>query len=480
MQNLRDSVRNLPETSGVYFFRDQAEKIIYVGKAISLKNRVSSYFSTKVADAKTKELVKKIAKIEHINTESEVEALILESEMIKRYHPKYNIVWRDDKNFVYIKITDEDYPQVILVRQIVDDRAKYIGPFVDVVSVRGLLKYLRKIFQFRHCRNLPRKACLQYSIGNCAGPCQEYISKTEYRKNIRNIVRFFEGQTEAVKIDFRKEMKRAVKDEEFEKAALYRNRISWIDKINSLNLISFEETNLKSDKALRGLRDVLRLGPLPHRIECYDISNIFGRAAVGSMVVFEDGLPKKDDYRRFEIKTVSRIDDYQMISEVLSRRFRKFGQKKADRSFSQLPDLIIIDGGKGHLRVAEDTARPFNLSVRIISLAKRQEEIFRLNRGNNNDKTEFEKIILERNSESYFLIQRIRDEAHRFAITYHRSKRGKELLVSNLDIIPGIGPKTKKKLIQIFGSVDDIRERSLAELKDAVGEKLAKKIKENL
>jgi len=427
-------------------------------------------------DPKTRELVKKIVKIDYTKTSSEAEALILESEMIKRYRPRYNIAWKDDKNFIYIKITEEDYPQVVLVRQIVEDRAKYLGPFVDVASVKGLLKYLRKIFMFRHCANMPDRVCLQYSIGNCTGPCQNFINKREYNKNIKNIIKFFEGKTGELQKSFEKEMKKAASIENFEKAAVFRNRITWIKKVNSLNLISFQDTNLKNDQALRGLRDQLNLVSLPHRIECYDISNIFGKVAVGSMVVFEDGIPKKDDYRRFEIKAVQKIDDYQMIREVLARRFKRIIDIK-DSSFASIPDLIIIDGGKGHLSSALTIMEEIGIKSTIVALAKKREEIFKRSIRNG---ARFDRIILKPSSESLYLVQRIRDEAHRFAITYHRSKRGKEMSFSSLDIVPGVGPVTKKKLIKKFGSVELIRKASLESLGREVGEKLAKKIKENL
>ncbi len=473
--DLKKTVQKLPTTSGVYIYRNDKGKIIYIGKAINLRARVRSYFQDANLEPKVQELVHIIAKIEHLRTGSEVEALILEAELIKRYKPRYNVIWKDDKNYIYIKITNEDYPQVSLVRQIVDDKAKYIGPFVSASAVRGLLRYIRRIFMFRHCENLPQEVCLQYSIGNCSGPCEKYITKTEYNKNIRQMVRLFQGKTKEIEREFSREMKKAAKNEDFEKAALYRNRLMWLKKIKTIEL-GEEERDLKLDKALVGLRDVLNLGVMPKRIECYDISNIFGKHAVGSMVVFIDGIPEKKHYRRFEIKTVKKISDYDMIQEVLTRRFKKFGNlTKPDKSFSQIPDLVIIDGGKGQLSSAEKALEDYGLNLNLVSLAKRREEIFKLN-----DAGEFEKFELAEGSESLYLLQRIRDEAHRFAITYHRSKRGKEMAVSNLDIIEGIGPKTKKKLLKEFGSVENIKKVSELELAKVIGEKLAEKIKNSL
>ena len=358
--DLKKKVKVLPTTTGVYIFRNSVGKIIYIGKAVSLRARVGSYFRGSELDPKTRELVKNIAKIEHIKTGSEVEALILEAELIKRYKPRFNVVWKDDKNYIYIKITAEDHPQVSLVRQIVDDKAKYIGPFVSAGAVRNLLKYVRRIFMFRHCtyelksqkskvksrkdriiasarltekegNNKRRKVCLQYSIGNCFGPCEGYISKTEYRKSIRQMVKLFQGKTKEIEREFRREMKAAAKKEDFERAAIYRNRLVWLKKIQTIELgedFDSGQARMTRDKALTGLRDALNLGTIPKRIECYDISNIFGHAAVGSMAVFIDGIPEKDHYRRFEIKTVEKISDTDMIHEILSRRFGKLKIKK--------------------------------------------------------------------------------------------------------------------------------------------------------
>ena len=476
--DLKKTISKLPTTSGVYIYRNANGKIIYIGKAINLRARVRSYFRGSDQEPKTQELVRNIAKIEHMKTSSEIEALILEAELIKRYKPRYNVMWKDDKNYIYIKITAEDYPQVSLVRQIVDDKAKYIGPFVSAGAVRGLLRYIRKIFMFRHCENMPQKVCLKYSIGNCSGPCEKYVTKAEYNRNIRQMVKLFQGKTKEIEKEFRREMKSAAKNEDFEKAGVYRNRLMWLKKIKTIELgedFDSGQARMTQDKALVGLRDALNLGAMPKRIECYDISNIFGKAAVGSMVVFVDGIPEKNHYRRFEIKTVDKISDTDMIREILGRRFKKFDNlTKPDESFSQIPDLIIIDGGKGQLSAAMKALDQYGLKLNVVSLAKRREEIFRKGADG------FTKTMLDEGSESLYLVQRIRDEAHRFAITYHRSKRGKEMAVSNLDVVDGIGPKTKKVLLKTFGSVENVRKASVKNLSKIVGEKLAKKIKESL
>jgi excinuclease UvrABC nuclease subunit len=340
-----------------------------------------------------------------------------------------------------------------------------------------------------------RRVCLQYSIGNCSGPCESYITKTEYRKSIRQMVKLFQGKTKEIKREFTREMKASAKKEDFERATIYRNRLVWLKKIKTIELgedFDSGQARMTRDKALTGLRDALNLGAIPKRIECYDISNIFGKAAVGSMAVFIDGIPEKDYYRRFEIKTVEKISDTDMIREILERRLKRLAQFKvsdikgekmdptslklrgASKSFVQIPDLIIIDGGKGQLSAAISVMDEYGLKLNVVSLAKRHEEIYL------KDKNGFRKVLLEESSESMYLVQRIRDEAHRFAITYHRSKRGKEMEVSSLDIVDGVGPKTKKKLLKKFGSVENIRKVSLKDLTGVIGEKLAKKIKENL
>lgn len=473
---VQDKLKKVPKNPGVYIYRDAKNKIIYVGKAVNLKNRVFSYFRNKNHDPKTEALVSNINDIEWIITESEIEALILESELIKRYKPKYNIDWKDDKNYCYIKITNEDYPRILVIRQIIDDKATYIGPFVDATAVRLALKTLRKVFPYCTC-NLPGdKVCLYYHLKLCPGHGAKYISPKEYKKNIDGLVSYIKGDKAKVKRMLKKRMEEAAKNQEFEKAADIRDRLIALSKIKFKNI--FEESDeLKADKALNGLRDALGLIGIPARIECYDISNISGKMAVGSMVVFKDGLPDRDDYRRFEIKTVKQIDDFAMHREVQKRRFANL-EKGKDQSFSQIPDLIIIDGGKGQLSSAEEIIRPLKVQTKVIGLAKRLEEIYYFE--GQNGQGQFKKVTLPENSETKYLLQRIRDEAHRFAITYHRNLRNKAIRKSGLDKIEGIGPVTKKRLINAFGSVDQIKNATTEELERVVNKNLARKIKEEL
>lgn len=471
---VQEKLKTLPKEPGVYLYRNKSGRIIYVGKAVNLKNRVSSYFIGE-HDIKTEELVRNIADFEWIITGSEIEALILEAELIKRYKPKFNIDLKDDKNYCYIKITKEDYPRISVVRQVVDDKAEYLGPFVDAAVVRSALKYLRKIFPYCTCSLSPDNICLYYHLGLCRGHGAKYISPKDYQANIRGLVSFLSGKKEEIIKDITKQMKAYSKAREYEKAAEMRNRLQALERIRFEHVIE-EKRELQLDKALVGLQKALDLPKIPERIECYDISNIFGRAAVGSMVVFENGIPAKNDYRRFEIKTVKRIDDFAMHQEVARRRFgRLITQNKNDVSFSKIPDLVIIDGGKGQLSSVLEVVKPLNLPTRFVGLAKRFDEIVTMDGAGN-----FGNVILEANSESFFLVQRIRDEAHRFAITYHRNLRSKELTNSTLDSIAGVGPKTKKKLITKFGSIEKIKAAEVTELVKIVGEKLAEKLKENL
>lgn len=470
-KSVQEKLKELPKNPGVYIYRNDKDKIIYVGKAVNLKNRVLSYFRNKDHDVKTEALVANIFDLEWIVTESEIEALILEAELIKRYKPRYNIDWKDDKNYCYIKITHEDYPRVFVVHQIIDDKANYIGPFVDSKAVRLALKTLRRVFPYCTCSLPSDKVCLYYHLKLCPGHGPKYISPKDYKKNIDGLIDYIHGDKERVKTQLKKQMADLAKMHQYEKAAEIRDRIAALTKIKFQNI--FEESDeIKADKALSGLQTALGLIGIPERIECYDISNISGKLAVGSMVVFKHGLPAKNDYRRFEIKTVKQIDDFAMHKEVQTRRFNNLNSK--DESFSKIPDLIVIDGGKGQLSAAMEIIKPLRIRTKVIGLAKRLEEVFYF------EGEEFKSITLPENSESKFLLQRIRDEAHRFAITYHRNLRSKEMKKSGLDKIEGIGPVTKKKLINCFGSVQKIKEADLIELERVVNHRIAVKIKEEL
>jgi excinuclease ABC subunit C len=481
MGKLLKKVNKLPFLPGVYIFKNKAGHILYIGKAARLKNRVRSYFKKPLPDPRLYRLVDQIAKINHLLCDSEIEALILESELIKRYKPKYNVEWKDDKNFLYIGITKEEFPRIFEIRPPLPENTRFFGPFTDASAVRNTLKTLRKIFPYHTCPKLPNKACLQYFIKGCPAPCIGAISKNEYKRMVKNLIDVLSGKKNKVMKQMEKEMGEKSAKHEYEKAALLRDRIFNLKKIRQT--VIFDEASgqrLKADEALNSLFKVLRLTKLPRRIEAYDVSNIAGKQACGSMIVFQDGLPKKKEYKRFKIRTVKGIDDYKMMKEILTRRLKQswpasHREELASRGWL-LPDLIIIDGGKGQLSVGIEVLRKSGLekSISVIGLAKKKEEIII------KKEREFEIVNLPKSSKVLHLLQRIRDEAHRFAISYHEKLRSTEIKKSILDEISGIGPKTRKLLIKKFGSVKNIKKESLSNLAGIVGEKKAKLLKKYL
>lgn len=491
--DIKSKISKLPDTSGVYFFKNNTGKVIYVGKANSLKSRISSYFSDSSQHSlKIIKMIKEIEEIEYILTSSEMEALILESKIIKDNHPYYNTQWKDDKSYPYIKITlGRDFPQIFfyrkLNRKVREDKALYFGPFVDADATRTVIKLLRQIFKIRGCRKKDlRKTdlCLDYQIGLCSAPCANMISKLDYQKKVKEICLFLTGKHKKLLNKLYREMKEASNNLYYEKAAKIRDKIRSIEgilkgqKINLYNknnkngyllkkIEEVEENEIKkAEQAIIDLKDKLRLEKLPERIEAFDISNIQGEFSVGSLVVFEKGRPNKKDYRRFKVKRVKKIDDYAMLQEVTERRYRRLLSEN-----KRLPDLVLVDGGRGQLIAVKRILNKLNLKLPLISIAKKEEEIF---------KPEDNKpIILPSNSETLFLLQRIRDEAHRFAVTYHRNIRTKELRNSKLDFIPGIGIKRKKLLLKHFKSIKDIQNASIVDISKipGFGKKMAEKIK---
>lgn len=467
-KKVTEKLKGVPGSPGVYIFRDNNRRVIYVGKAINLKKRVSSYFKKKDHDPKTLQLVSKISNLDYLKTESEFEALVLEADLIKRYKPKYNIRLKDDKNYVYLKITKEDYPRITIVHQITDHKADYIGPFTDSSAVRSVLKMSRKIFPFCTCSQQSDDVCLYYHIGLCLGHDEKHVSKKDYNKSIAGIKRLFSGKIGKIKLDLEREMKKLAKNKEYEKAADLRDKIMYLGKIQKAHLLS--ERDISIDDGLTQLKKHLNLESVPQKIESFDISNIMGTAAVGSMVVFRNGVSYPKEYRRFQIRTVKGSNDFAMMAEVLARRFKRKGQ---DKAFLDMPDIVILDGGKGQLSaVLQNIIVPEG--VEIVSLAKKHEEIFSVK----NNK--FQITNLPNGSEAYYLVQRVRDEAHRFAVSYHRKVKSRETFESSLDAIIGVGPKTKKKLIMEFGSIEKIRKTSIKNLSKIIPENLAKKVKENL
>lgn len=583
-------LNTLPEKPGCYLMKDSAGTIIYVGKAINLKNRVRSYFHESADHAfKTRQMVKKIADIDIIVVNSELEALILEMNLIKEHRPFYNVRLKDDKRYPYIKIHwADDFPKLSITRQMVEDGSRYFGPYTSVWAVHQTLDILRKIFPYLTCaREITGKdprPCLYYDIKLCSGPCIGAIDKSAYRQMIDDLSKFLEGKTDPVVKRLQSEMQSASENLNYERAAALRDQIQSIEHVverqkiisddqkdtdivalarnkgdacvqiffvrsgkligreyfilegtedeknevilrefikqfysqaafipnrvllpaeveeariikewlntrragekieiqvpkrgknkslvemaeeNAVETLKALQTRWKADKdrqhqALAELQAALNLPEPPNRIECYDISNTMGTASVGSMVVFEQGVANKKLYRRFNIRGVEGPDDFASMEEVLRRRFNHYHTaqsekdlpgKTPDLSFSILPDLLIVDGGKGQLGRAVKVISEQGLDGRfkLVGLAKQEEELFLPGQSNS--------VRLEERSQGLYLIQRIRDEAHRFAITAHRSRRGKIGLTSRLDAIPGLGPARRKELILRFGSIEAI------------------------
>ena len=576
-----EKVSHLPTTPGVYLWRDKYQRIIYVGKAINLRNRVRSYVQQDLnRSVKVTAMMRRAWDVETIQTKTEMEALILEATLIKEHHPKYNIMLRDDKTYPYVKITvQEDFPRLFMTRRLERDGAKYFGPFTDVTAVHHVLRILRSYYPLRTCKSMKvERPCLQYHMHYCEGPCMNYVTVESYRRYIDDIVALFEGKQVQVIQEITSKMEQASEDLEFELAAKYRDDLLSIQKVQEKqrmvtqrgdmdvlgmaidgpmaciqlffirsgrllgrenyfvqhegdspdlvmtefikqyyggstfipkelllpmdsvdrelfsewfssmkgqqvdvsvpqrgykkDLIKMAEENAqnflaerrrqwqytidKAGGAVKKLAEVLDLPRLPERMECYDISHMQGAETVASMVVFEGGKPAKREYRRFKLKTVQgKPDDFASMAEIMERRY---GNEKD----WPMPDLIIIDGGKGQLNAALPIIRAMGVTdVPVISLAKRIEEVF--------VEGESESIILEHHTPELQLLQQIRDEAHRFAITYHRRLRGKRNLESVLDHIEGIGPKRRKALYKHFGNLDAMRVAELEELESVEG-----------
>ncbi len=465
-KSLQAKLKELPTTPGVYFFKNKDGKIIYVGKASILKRRVTSYFQKNHRDLKTPLLVADIADLEWTQTNSEVEALFLEAELIRRYKPLYNVEQKDDKNYLYVKITVKDeFPVVSYVRRPSDDGARYFGPFMSTHSVRAAMKYLRRIFPYITDPKWPRVSPLQYQIGVMPAP---NISREDYRRTIRRLIMILQGKSGKLTTELEREMNKLVKQEKYEDAAVVRDQFMALKSLNRKVIFGRDETfDVTMDQALTGLAQLIDLKKVPRRIEAYDISNFAGVDAVASMIVFTDGVPNQAEYRKFKMRTRG-PNDFAMMAETLQRRF-------SGRHNWKKPDLILIDGGKGQLSSAREAIAKTGDDITAIGLAKRIEEIivFRA------DTEQYESIILPLDSPILQLLQRVRDEAHRFAVSYHTTLRDNRTKTSLLDTIPGIGPVTRKQLIRKFGSVAGIKAASQQELEEVVGKK-AERIKEYL
>lgn len=433
-QALRERLATLPDQPGVYLFRDAAHRLLYVGKALSLKKRVSSYARhAQLLPLKVAHMVRQIAEVEIRTVASEAEALLLEAQLIKELKPKYNVSFRDDKMYPMLKITNEPFPRLMVTRRKADDGAAYFGPYTDASAMHEAVRFLRRVFPMRTCRTFPNTPCLEYHLGQCLAPCVDYISATRYQRIVEDLVAFLKGNTDRLLRDLMRRMKRAAQDQRFEEAARLRRQIEALSSV----IVAKERSSAAGP--LDQLQAALTLPRLPRRIEGFDISNIFGTFAVGSMVVFQDAKPLKADYRKFRIRTVRGIDDYQMMREVIRRRYSGTLSKELPA-----PDLILVDGGKGQLSAAVDELKALGATLPILGLAKRFEQIFLPGAS--------QPIVLLPQSPVLHLVQRVRDEAHRFAISYHRGLRGQAMTESALDRIAGIGPKRRTALLRYFRS----------------------------
>ncbi len=421
-------MQQLPSTPGVYFFKDANGKLLYVGKAKDLKKRVSSYFSHKALDAKTLKLVSLVSTIEHIRVGSEIEAFLLESSLIKRHKPFYNIKLIDDKSYPMIEITSGLNPSVTITRKKIDLGSTYYGPYSDVTALKAVLKLLRKIFPYQSVKNHPKRKCLYYHLGLCPCVLVNTDNKNEYSKNLKNIGNFLDGKKEVVIKELIKQRDEYTKAENYENSAMIQERINRINLITSDTYDPFHYIDKpdfyfeRIEKEVASLAEILKpyyqLSSLK-RIECYDISNISGKNATGSMVVFENGDKAGKEYRRFRIRIKDTPDDFAMMKEMLSRRL--------DNTSWPSPDLLVIDGGKGQVGASLKALANLGKRIPIIGLAKREEIIVVPVKQQSG--ISFEEIKLSHSTPGINLLRRIRDEAHRFAITYHRLLRKKAMLV---------------------------------------------------
>ena len=605
--NIQEELKKLPGKPGVYLMHDEKDAIIYVGKAISLKNRVRQYFqSSRNKGAKIEQMVTHISRFEYIVTDSELEALVLECNLIKEHRPKYNTMLMDDKTYPFIKVTvNEPFPRVMMARRMKKDKAKYFGPYTSAGAVKDTIELIRKLYHIRSCnRSLPKdigkeRPCLNYHIHQCYAPCQGYISREEYRKSIDEVVRFLNGNYDPILKELEEKMLDASENLEFEKAIEYRELLASVQKIaqkqkitdtagddrdiiamasegedavvqvffirggrligrdhfylkiaendtkseilssfikqfyagtpyipaelmlpeeiedqeiieewlttrrehkvrlripkkgTKEKLVELAQKNaqmvLKNDKerlkreegrtigAVKEIEKLLGLNNLV-RMEAYDISNTNGFASVGSMIVYERGKPKRNDYRKFHIKGVQGAADYARMREVLTRRFRHgLEEQKSGKelgSFNVFPDLIMMDGGKGQVNIALEVLDELHISIPVCGMVK---DDHHRTRGLYYQKIEIPIVLI---SEGFRLITRVQDEAHRFAIEFHRKLRSQGQVHSILDDIPGIGPARRKALMRTFASLDEIKNAEVEDLKKipSMDEKSAKNV----
>ncbi len=470
-KTIKDKLKALPDEPGCYLMRDRDGKIIYVGKAASLRKRVQSYFrehTRRTAQPKIRSLISSIADFDIIVLKSEAEAVLTEGKLIKEYRPHYNTLWKDDKRFVMVRVdVQHPFPKIEKCRIKKDDGAQYFGPYTSGLAVKVAIEFLERNFGIRRCR--PRvpdedtyKHCSNDIIANCSAPCIGKVSREEYRTRVAEACAFLRGERMELLKNLRAEMEKAAEELRFEDAAALRDMLLHLHNAVKERAKVRKTPKMKQDEARQGLRELqkqLKLPAEPRVIECFDISNISGTNSVASMVCAVDGVPYPNRYRRFRIKTVEGADDPRSMAEVVRRRYtRLLREKKA------LPGLVMVDGGITQLRAAKAELMELGLDhLPIVGLAKRYEEIVwdhESNAGN---------LLLPRHSAGLTVVTRLRDEAHRFAISYHRELRRQRIMESRLDEIPGIGASKKDTLLKHFGSIARLNRATIDEIAEAPG-----------
>ncbi|MBX4188571.1 excinuclease ABC subunit UvrC [Candidatus Saccharibacteria bacterium] len=487
MSKVEDKLKQLPKTPGVYFHKDGSGEIIYIGKAANLRNRVRQYFQkSRGFDPKTDILVSEIRDIDWTEVETEADALFLEAELVRRYQPRFNILLRDDKSLQYVRIDyKSDYPTVTLVRRPLDDGAEYFGPYVNGFALKKALRFLRRAFPYAISRPSSQKRTnLYYHLGLDPGLEEGKTSLNEYRANLRKLMQYLRGDRVRLMKDIERDMKRAAKAKDFEAAADYRNQLQALQSLSRQILFSDRELqDASKDQALVDLCQLLGLAQPPRRIEGFDISHMQGTDNVASMVVFDSGLPDKANYRKFKMLTGGN-DDFAHMAETIKRRLRDDNIKKWGQA-----DLMLIDGGRGQLAAAIKSREECGRPIPMVGLAKRQEEIIvhkvssipdldyqklintaQKMRAYISESDDFVDIELPKDSHAVKLLQRIRDESHRFAVSYHSTLKQKRQVSSILDEVPGIGPLTRKKLIRHFGSAKAAINADAKDLQTLLGE----------